>query len=69
MSDTPQTPEAVALQLLLLVGAGEGKKQNDGTMRADKQWLLDTYGECLSVVRDPGSRRAKSAIEAQYGQR
>ncbi|MDO9431004.1 MAG: hypothetical protein Q7T84_06860 [Phenylobacterium sp.] len=49
MADTPQTPEAVAYQLMRDVLAIEG-----GALAAggpDRAWLLTTYSECLKAVR------------------
>ncbi len=52
MSDTPQTPEAVAYQLMRDVMAIEGPspalRESGGP---DRAWLLATYAECLKVVR------------------
>ena len=43
------TPEAVALRLFEIIAGHEGKS-NAG---ADRKWVLDTYAECLRVVRNP----------------
>jgi hypothetical protein len=52
MADTPQTPEAVAYQLmrdvLAIEGASEALRQSGGP---DRAWLLATYTECLKTVR------------------
>ena len=49
MADTPQTPVAVAYQLMRDVLAAEGGAlSGDGPSRA---WLLTTYAECLKTVR------------------
>jgi hypothetical protein len=43
------TPEAVALRLFEIIAKHEGKS-NAG---ADRKWILDTYAECLRVVKNP----------------
>ncbi len=43
--------EVVAYALLRGIAASEGKTISNGTVVADKRWLLKTYGECLSAVR------------------
>jgi len=52
MADTPQTPEAVAYQLmrdvLAIEGASPQLRESGGP---DRAWLLSTYGECLRAVR------------------
>lgn len=52
MTDTPQTPEAVAYQLmrdvLAIEGAGAAMRERGGP---DRGWLLNTYSECLKAVR------------------
>jgi hypothetical protein len=40
------SPEAVALRLFEIIAAGR--------VTADRKWVLDTYAECLRVVRNPG---------------
>jgi len=49
--------EAVAFALLQLVARAEGKADFSGDIRGvDRDWLLDTYAECLAAVngeRDP----------------
>ena len=61
-----QTPEAIALALLFIVAAGEGRRLNSLNQedRIPKDWVLSTYGDCLSTVK---SRRPKtqSAAEAE----
>jgi hypothetical protein len=43
--------EAVALALLKLVAKAEGKLDSDGEPQGvDREWLLDTYAECLDTV-------------------
>ncbi|VTZ21465.1 conserved hypothetical protein [Methylocella tundrae] len=58
-SDASQ--EAVALTLLQLIVCAEGKKFDayfgNGVL-VDRKWLLDTYAECLSVIKNPVERKA-----------
>lgn len=43
--------EAVAFALLQLVARAEGKTDFSGDIRGvDREWLLDTYAECLATV-------------------
>jgi hypothetical protein len=43
--------EAVALALLKLVAKAEGKLDSEGEPQGvDREWLLDTYAECLDTV-------------------
>lgn len=44
------SPEFIGYKLMHDVAAIE-----DG-VRRDRKWLLDTYAECLSAVRDPHKR-------------
>jgi hypothetical protein len=52
MADTPQTPEAVAYQLmrdvLAIEGASPALREKGGP---DRAWLIETYVECLKAVR------------------
>jgi hypothetical protein len=52
MADTPQTPEAVAYQLMrdvmAIEGASPALRETGGP---DRAWLLDTYVQCLKAVR------------------
>ena len=43
-SDHPQIPEAVALVLLEKITAGK--------IPPDREWILNTYRECIRAVRD-----------------
>ncbi|WP_155275931.1 hypothetical protein [Agrobacterium tumefaciens] len=54
------TPEQVAFKLLVLVGTTENKMHSDGRIQsgADRQWILDTYAECLEATK--GNRSFKS---------
>ena len=61
-SNTPQTPEAVAFQLMERILQLEGKyteKSNkhdssDKKLYASRQEILNTYKECLTLVRSTG---------------
>ncbi|GGG90621.1 hypothetical protein GCM10007420_02220 [Glycocaulis albus] len=52
MADTPNipdgngTPQRVAYDLLKSIAAAEGKNLRVADS-ADKEWILDTYAECL----------------------
>lgn len=52
MADKPSsgTPEQVALELLHLVAAGE-TVSGDGTKAHNKEWILDTYADCLRATK------------------
>ncbi len=65
MSDTSvvhigeNSPEEVAFKLMKAIAAGESKSlisSMAGPASADRKWILDTYAECLNVVRDPRGR-------------
>jgi hypothetical protein len=67
MPDTPEihlgenSPEHVAYKLFLNIAAVEGKSLHQASDRtpqnvASRQWILDTYAECLTAVRNPDSR-------------
>ena len=49
------SPEEVAFRLLQTIASNEGKSLRGGMggegAKADRQWLLSTYAECVSVVR------------------
>jgi hypothetical protein len=51
------SPEHVALRLLMTIASNEGKKiyggPTSGGSYADKEWLLTNYKDCLKAVRDP----------------
>jgi len=56
-----ESPESVAYRLLTLIADLEsktlhGNPSKDRTI-ADRQWVLDTYAECLRAVTIPGTRR------------
>lgn len=70
MSDAPvvhiaeNSPEHVAYLLLGRIAFSEGKLLTSNPSKpnapvADRKWLLDTYAECLTTVRDPGSRKPR----------
>jgi hypothetical protein len=53
MADTAQTPEAVAFELLRVIAYAESKdigQQNMNFKKPDRQWILDTYTECLKAT-------------------
>lgn len=52
------TPEQVAYRLLVDIANMESKNFSGGEHCAGRKWLLDTYAECVSTVRDPQSRKA-----------
>jgi len=59
---TDSTPESIAYRLLVLVSDLEnktlhGNPSKDRTI-ADRQWILDTYAECLAAVKTPHDRKA-----------
>lgn len=47
--------EDVALKLLYLVAWGENIDL-EAWGKADREWLLNTYAECLRTIDDPQSR-------------
>ena len=66
------TPEQVAYKLMHDIAAIEGKtlltttgapgtpaSGRGGKELPDRQWLLDTYAECLLTVKNPDSRAAR----------
>jgi hypothetical protein len=50
------SPEYVAYRLMHDVRMAE--KSN----AVDKKWILDTYAECIRIVRAPGTRGAAAMI-------
>jgi hypothetical protein len=56
---TGDSPELVALFLLRQVAQMEQRAM--GREAFDRAWLLDTYAECLSVVRGAPRRRGAGA--------
>ena len=51
MSDTPQTPEAVALALLQQIAASENWNKSAGSWKKTQAEILDAFAECLSAAR------------------
>lgn len=53
-SDRPQTPEAIALVLFEQIKQAEAKNLGDPAfaVNASRQWILETYRECIRAVRD-----------------
>ncbi|WP_413989356.1 hypothetical protein ACMDCR_25805 [Labrys okinawensis] len=54
------SPEQVAYRLLETIASNEGKSLESnmaGKALAERAWLLDTYAECLLVVRNPAGRK------------
>ena len=46
------TPEAVALALVNAIKRMENKRfVSQGDPAVDRKWLLDTYAECLALVK------------------
>lgn len=54
------TPEEIALRLLELVAAAEdkslGQPVRTRTNAADREWIMQTFQECLLAVRQPKYR-------------
>jgi hypothetical protein len=65
LNPSGDSPELVALALLERIAHSEGRQFNakpqDGTTPADRQWILDTYFDCLNAVR--GHRAKPGASE------
>jgi hypothetical protein len=58
VSDTPQSPFAVALQLTRIIALGEGKSLREVGMTPDgvtKDYVLGLYRECLDAVASQGT--------------
>ena len=51
------SPEQIAYKLLVTIADNEKKSlkttNTGGAATADRKWLLETYAECLSTVRNP----------------
>ena len=47
-----ESREAVAFALLEIIGRYENKRQGEkeGWIRADREWVLRTYAQCLKVT-------------------
>ncbi len=54
------SPEKVALDLLTMISLIEKRSLHagppQGWQSADRKWLLDTFAECMSTVRQPEKR-------------
>lgn len=51
------SPEYVAFMLFKILADIESKELRRGYPNtADRNWVLDTYAECLDVVRNPKAR-------------
>ena len=50
------SPEQVAYKLMKDIANVEGKVLYKDQNSADRQWILDTYAECLQAVRKPYGR-------------
>jgi hypothetical protein len=60
-----ESVEAIALELLRTIASNENKSLSSsmsGAASADRQWLLDTYAECLKAVK--GARSAKASSQS-----
>jgi hypothetical protein len=53
------SPEYVAYRLMLDIAKVEKKALTPSAscQTADRKWVLDTYAECLRIVRSPQARR------------
>lgn len=64
MSDTKQrivgdSQEAVAYYLMTNIAICEGKTNTgDWVNKADREWILNTYAQCLSVIKGSDARSA-----------
>jgi hypothetical protein len=60
------SPEYIAYRLLERVAYAEAKTLdgvvNTGWSKADKEWILDTYCECLNAVTRPWDRERKQTV-------
>jgi hypothetical protein len=58
---TDESPESVAYRLMLLVADLENRTLHGNPAKdrvnADRQWILDTYAECLRAIRTPEQRK------------
>jgi hypothetical protein len=63
LNPSGDSPEIVALALLERIARSEGRHFETAPPEgsaADRQWILETYLDCLTAVR---GRRAKAAAE------
>lgn len=58
------SPEEIAFKLLYAVSWGENVDL-EAWGKADRNWILDTFAECLLTVQDPAARLAQSAAKAK----
>lgn len=66
-TSTNGSREDVALKLLYLIAWGENIDL-EAWGKADREWLLGTYAECLRTIDDPHSRppvpkKASAAVQ------
>ena len=57
------TPEMVAYRLMETIAYGEGVKIRSafgGRTAASRDWVLDTYCQCLDAVKNPHMRAGNS---------
>jgi hypothetical protein len=56
-----ESPESVAYRLLQLIADLENKTLHGNPSKdrtnADRQWILDTYAECLRAIKTPENRK------------
>jgi hypothetical protein len=50
----PETPEAIAYNLMECIASAEGKVLGSfkDAKTADRKWILMTYRECIKAVKD-----------------
>jgi hypothetical protein len=58
------TPEDVAYKLLYAVAWAENIDL-EGWAKTDRNWILNTYAECLLAVQNPALRMTSPPAEAQ----
>jgi hypothetical protein len=60
---TLDTPESIALELLRMIALNEGKiiGPAGGKSRANRTWILNTYAECLNVVKPTPVKASRSS--------
>ena len=58
---TDSTPESIAYRLMVLVADLENRTLHGNPSKertvADRQWILDTFADCLRAVKVPESRK------------
>lgn len=54
------SPEQIAYRLMLHIADCEGISvtglDGDGFKPADRKWIMDTYAECIRMIRQPNSQ-------------